>query len=95
MGKQDIASSHWSSKEVRERRIQKILKSMENTPYVLTFRYGDQEYDYMQEIKSTLQSNDPETSWENQSMLLRRIIKLAWARIQETKAQIALSSKEV
>ena len=75
----DYGAAHWSSKKTFERRARTRKASDNNTPYMESFRYGEDERNYMELIRKHLLENDEDTDYHNNSMLLRRIIKMAYA----------------
>ncbi|NJD77810.1 MAG: hypothetical protein FIB08_12065 [Candidatus Methanoperedens sp.] len=74
----DYGASHWSSNKRIERRGRTRKASDNNTPYMESFRYGEDEWNYIDFIRKHLTEVDPDTDYNNNSMLLRRIIKMAY-----------------
>ena len=75
----------------------KRRKSPDNsTPYFIAFRYGENDKEYIESIRNFLKSLDltDETNWENNSMLLRKIIKLAFVFTENQKITISEDVKK-
>lgn len=102
----DYGASHWSSGRVWDRRKLKIdapdhgsdrrfRKAQDNTtPYMISFHFGEEEKEWLEAIRNNLSNNeiDEDTNWQNNSILLRRIIKLAYVFSETMKGQKTLQS---
>lgn len=101
---EDYGAGHWSSKKVWDRRKnqklpidnnsdnnRKVRKVRDNTtPYDIHFRLGDEEMEWLDSVRNHLTDADGDINWHNNSMLLRRVIKLAYIYVETMRDQKTL-----
>ncbi len=101
----DYGAGHWSSNKVWDRRKVPFIDKSDNnnnrkvrkgqeTPYRDSFHYGEEEKQWLDAIRLYLTSIDENTNWENKSMLLRKVIKLAFVFCETMKWQKTLENPE-